>query len=377
MRNVLGIAVLGIAALALDVLLTGCRTTQPVHAGPRDASLTEPDPMLSVNTLHDAPEDYALQRIDSDEFPIPSYARHLKGVKICLDPGHGGDAHKRGFKRGPTGVREAEMNLRVTQYLRDLLVYCEAEVLLTREEDLAVSLPERGEIANQWGADLFLSCHHNATSKPEVNRTSVWYHRDVDFRPANLDLARYVLQGLQDGLALEQTTGVPLKSDQLMYKGGFGILRACKVTAALTESSFFTNPEEEQRLRDPYYSLVEAYAIFLGFAKYAAAGIPRLTMIEPQDGLLTAGEPTTLRFQLDDGLRSRGSWGADRQMIITSSIDVRVDAIPMEYDFTNDGYRLSVELPDGLSAGDHTVTIQFQNMFKNSVINPDIKLTAE
>jgi len=85
-------------------------------------SSVEGDPMLSVNTLIDAPDDYAARRVGTDAYPIPTYAKFLKGVKICLNPGHGGDADQRGFKRGPTGVREAEMNLRVARYLRDFLV---------------------------------------------------------------------------------------------------------------------------------------------------------------------------------------------------------------------------------------------------------------
>ena len=44
-------------------------------------------------------------------FEYPSYTRHLKGFKICLDPGHGGQGHVPDYKRGPTGVREAEVEV--------------------------------------------------------------------------------------------------------------------------------------------------------------------------------------------------------------------------------------------------------------------------
>ena len=232
--------------------------------------------MLAVHTLIDAPPDFAVRRIESGDFPLPPYAKFLAGVTICLDPGHGGDADKRGFKRGPTGVREAEFNLRVANYLRELLTRAGAEVRSTREDNVNLSLEDRAAVANAWGADLFIALHHNAIdNKPEVNHTTVWYHNDVDFRPSDLDLARYLCQGLRDGLALPQITDVPLKSDQLMYPSGFGVLRAASVTAALSETSFFTNPEEEQRLRQPEYNLREAYGLFLGLAQYAAAGLPR------------------------------------------------------------------------------------------------------
>lgn len=321
----------------------------------------------------------------------------------------------------------------MAKYLRDLLTHSGAEVRLTREEDVDLSLKDRAAIANDWGADLFISLHHNAIdNKPQVNHTTVWYHRDVDYRPSNLDLARYLCQGLYDSLALPQITDVPLKSDQLMYKEGFGVLRAARVTAALTETSFFTNPEEEQRLRRPEYNLKEAYGLFLGLARYAAGGLPRARLVEPADGVLyinaerpeqeapettepdsAAGRllpaPTAIAvrtallkeqdsedegddegeedveeeaeedfvpiiFELDDGLRSRKSWGAERQMILTDTIAVRIDGEFVPWDFQNEGYRLTVGVPVDIEPGLHQVEVQFQNMFKNSVLNPDFTI---
>ncbi len=386
-----------IATIVFFGVFAGCRGPQPAVSTPAEP---EADPMLSVNTLLPEPEGFLEQRIGSDDCPIPPYAEFLEGVKICLDPGHGGDAHKRGYKRGGTGVREAEMNLRVAKYLRALLTEAGAEVLLTREEDVDLSLADRAAIANDWGADLFISLHHNAIGgKPQVNRTTVWYHNDVDYRPSNLDLARYLCYGLYDSIALPQITGIPLHSDQLMYDSGFGILRHADVTAALCESSFFTNPEEEQRLRDPDYNLLEAHGLFIALAKYAAAGLPRAYLVEPEDAVIgsaaviprsasneesgSGAEQTIpsepgpvgrpgLVFELDDGLRARKSWGADRQMILTDSITVHLDGQRVPHAFSDDGerYLLTVSLPDDLAPGEHAVDVQFQNMNKSSVLNP-------
>jgi N-acetylmuramoyl-L-alanine amidase len=331
-----------------------------------------PDPMTAVDTLIAAPDDYARVRIGSDQWPLLPYAKYLAGVRVCLDPGHGGDAHRRGYKRGPTGVREAEINLRVARYLRDLLEAAGAEVLLTRDGDVAVSLAERAERANRWGADLFISCHHNAIGKPRVNRSSVWHHRGVDYRPSNLDLARYLCFGLMHAFQFPQLTGDSLKSDQLMYKSGFGVLRAADVTAALCESSFFTHPEEEQRLRTPEHNLLEAYGLFDGLARYAYAGLPRLRLVDPADGHVDPAVHATLTVALDDGLRARGAWGGRRQMILTSSIAVRLDDKPVPHTFRNKGYRLTIRLPEDLEPGGHLVEVQFINKFKNSVLDPRV-----
>jgi N-acetylmuramoyl-L-alanine amidase len=363
------------ATLGLIVAaLVACRTPRrPDPSPPLPQQPASADRMLSINTLVAAPPAFARQQIGTREFPIPPYARFLTGLRIRLDPGHGGDAEKRAFKRGPTGVREAEVNLRVAQYLREFLIAAGAEVQLSRESDVDLSYEDRAGAnlpPDQW-PDLFISCHHNAIdNKPSANHTTVWYHADIDFRPSNLDLARYLCFGLYDHYPLEQITDQPLKSDQLMYADGFAVLRHAKVTAALVETSFYTNPEEEQRLREPASNLREAYGLFIGLAKYAAAGIPRLKLVSPLDGVVTAAPRGVLEFALDDGLRARKSWGSERQMIVTGSLDVRIDGQPVPFEFANEDYRLTVSLPDSIVAGEHRVAVQFQNLFKNSVINP-------
>ena len=391
---------LAVMSAVLLVGLSGCKTERPEAApAPSKPAPVVVDPMTAVNTLIPAPPDYAARQIDAGKYPIPPYAKFLAGVRICLNPGHGGDAQKRGFKRGPTGVREAEMNLRVAKYLREFLVRCGAEVLLTREDDIELSYEQRAEIANRWPADLFVSIHHNAIdNNPKANYTTVWYHDGVDARPSNLDLARYLCQGLYDTLALPQITDVPLKSDLLMYKQGFAVLRHARVTAALSESAFYTNPEQEQKLRSPAYNLLEAYGLFLGLARYAAAGLPRARLVEP---LPAGSRPTTtaasqpaglelrdtqtvrlprgvrqLVFELDDGLRARKSWGWQRTMILRDSIAARLDGSALRTRFSDDGqrYRLVVDLPRRLRPGRHVVQLHFENLFKNSLINPRLEI---
>jgi N-acetylmuramoyl-L-alanine amidase len=296
----------------------------------------------------------------------------LKGVRIALDPGHGGDAHERGYKRGPTGVREAEVNLRLAQFLAEFLRAAGAQVLLTREDDRDVSLEERARIANRWPADLFISLHHNAMpKKPATNYSSVWHHGAAGHCLASLDLARYLADGLHDALALDQVTDVPVKSDLLMYPGGFAVLRAAEMPAALCECSFYSNPEEEQRLRDPDYVLREAHGLFLALARYAHAGLPRIKLVEPASGVVSSAGTRTLVFELDDGLRRRKAWGWQRRMLLEDTIVARVNGkrVPHEL-LPGVSDRVRVSLPDDLCDGAAEVELTFQNQQKNSVLNP-------
>ncbi len=294
------------------------------------------------------------------DFYIPVYAQYLKGLKICLDPGHGGDADRPRYKRGPTDYREAVMNWKIANYLKDFLEQCGAEVKLTRDGDVEVSLAERDHIANEWGADLFLSIHHNA-GPPRVNRTTVWFHMDPDLQPANCDMARYIVQGVVEYLRLPQCDGVPLKSDRMMYDTGFGVLRRLKMVGCLSEGSFFTNPYEEWRLKQDWYLKREAYGLFLGLAKYAWMGIPKARLLQPAPDAVTTNALPLLILQPDTGLTDRPFWGSDRAWLFSESVAVTLDGVPLTAAFDNETSMILAQVEKPLEPGEHVVMGRFRN----------------
>jgi hypothetical protein len=160
-----------------------------------------------------------------------------------------------------------------------------------------------------------------------------------------------------------------------MYESGFAVLRHAKVAAALCETSFYTNPEEEQRLRDPQYNLREAYGLFKGLAWYAYGGLPRVRLIETPSGL--ASDQPALVFELDDGLRARKSWGWERQMILSDSIVVRIGERVVPHQFDPATNRLTAPAPAIGNGGQMRVRVEFQNVFKHSVLNPELTVPAQ
>ena len=172
-----------------------------------------------------------------------------KGSQFVWIPGHGGQAHVPDYKRGPTGLREAEVNLQVALYLRALLQQVGVTVIMTRVDDSYVSLPTRSQIANEGGADFFISLHHNGIDNPKVNYTSTWYHDDADTSRHSLDLARYIQQGVSDALRLPSSPASGLYSDKLVTTAGFGVLRMTECPAILCEASFLSNPEERSAVK--------------------------------------------------------------------------------------------------------------------------------
>ena len=296
---------------------------------------------------------------------FPPYTRHLKGFKICLDPGHGGQGHVPDYKRGPTGVREAEVNLRVAFHLREMLQKVGATVIMTRVDDSYVSLPMRSQIANESRADFFISLHHNGIDNPKVNYTSTWYHGDADDSRQSLDLARYIQQGVSDALQLPTSPASGLYSDKLIAASGFGVLRLTKCPAVLCEASFLSNPEEEARLTEKDYLRKEAYGYLLGIARYVEGGFPKGVLIEPQHASVIQTKTPLLQIQVMDGLHERGAWMLKRQQIFTDSIRVKVDNVDVPYHYDRGTDRITVSIEKPLPNGVHVVQTELVNYYGN------------
>lgn len=332
-----------------------------------------------LDPLSTPPGAYAWKEHPEPAFPIPPYARFLKDRTIVLDPGHGGRSDRPNWKRGPTGLQEAEVNLSVARYLREFLAAAGAQVTMTRDADVYLHADDRTDlsmriaIANEMRADLFLSIHHNAADSPDANYTSVFYHGGADDYPASLDAARNIVSGLDDALRLEQRLGVALVSDFEIYpREGFRVLREARVPAVLSEASFHSNPREEERLRDPLYNRREAYGLFLGLARWAQAGLPSATPA-PQPSSQRRGGVLVLK--LDDGLSSRGGLGSRSANIRANTIDVRLGGNRLAHSFDAKKSELRVTLP-ARGPRPEALYVDFANTFGQHVLHPWIELSS-
>ena len=82
--------------------------------------------------------------------------------KLWIDPGH-----SKKENQGMYGYTEAQKVLRVglatREYLMEYTTATTENIKMTREDDLTeVSLEERSDMANAWGADFFYSIHSDA-----------------------------------------------------------------------------------------------------------------------------------------------------------------------------------------------------------------------
>ncbi|MGF1485706.1 MAG: N-acetylmuramoyl-L-alanine amidase [Prochloraceae cyanobacterium] len=172
----------------------------------------------------------------------------LKGIKILLDPGHGG---KELGARGPTGYPEKEVNLIVAKLLRDELESRGAIVYMTREEDRFVSLGDRVNLINTVRPAIALSIHYNALpdSGNAIDTRGVgmfWYH------PMAHDLAVFLESYLVKKLD-RPSYGV--------FWNNLALTRPHTAPAVLLELGFMINPEEFEWISDPQQQTILAVSL--------------------------------------------------------------------------------------------------------------------
>ncbi len=156
-------------------------------------------------------------------------------------------------------------------------------------------------------------------------------------------------------------------TDRQMYDGGFGILRFSEVPAILAELSFYSHPEEEQRLRDAIYNLRCAYAIYTGLVEYAYGGRPTQEAMSVQSTPDRLDGGQTLRATLIDGM-PEGWWGGDRTRILKDSIAVTLDGQDVAITFDPATRTLTSDLPGPAldPSAEHVLKVRHTNFFKHA-----------
>ena len=104
--------------------------------------------------------------------PYIAFAASKKIKKIVIDAGHGGQDGGAHGKFSHEKDLTLAVSLRLGKMIKDSLK--DVQILYTRTADIYPTLPERHEIANRAGADLFLSVHVNSTAD-KVTRVPAGY----------------------------------------------------------------------------------------------------------------------------------------------------------------------------------------------------------
>jgi N-acetylmuramoyl-L-alanine amidase len=191
---------------------------------------------------------------------VPRPGQHLPGKVIVLDPGHGG---KDPGAIGPTGLQEKTVTLDVTLRTAQILRDSGATVILTRESDIFLDLPDRVIMSDAASADIFVSIHMNANPSRDKDGTSTYFRRDsTGSRRASSDLLARMIQ-----TELVADLG---RRDIGVLQANFAVLRT-QAPAALAEVAFISNYAEESLMRQDSFRDKSAGAIARAINNYFAA----------------------------------------------------------------------------------------------------------
>ncbi len=161
--------------------------------------------------------------------PKISTSQPLKGHKIALDPGHGGEDFG---APGGLKVYEKEVVLAIAKKVADKLRAKGAEVTLTRTTDVEVALPERSVIAQKAGAEILVSIHANAVPDG-VDPNKVGGAGGYFFQPQSRALAQSILESI--GKTLPE-----IGNDGVHYQN-LALTRPTQMPQVLIETAFMVN----------------------------------------------------------------------------------------------------------------------------------------
>ena len=218
------------------------------------------------------------------------YAKPSAIRTICLDPGHGGR---------DTGNRvswhyEKIYTLALAGELRDQLRKAGFNVILTRTRDTYVELPDRPALANQRGADLFVSLHFNATptGKNEVEGPQTYCITPVGASSTDAQgegsihgptsANRHEDESLLLAYQIQKSLVENLDAnDRGVRRARFAVLRDARMPAILIEGGYMTHPYESRKIYSSAYRRQMAQAIVKGILAYQKLTSPPPPVVSP------------------------------------------------------------------------------------------------
>lgn len=174
-------------------------------------------------------------------------------VKIFIDPGHGGS------DPGATanGLREKDLTLEISKKIRDYLkAYKGLSVKMSRNNDRTLSLEQRTNAANKWGADYLLSVHINAGGGTGFE--SYIYNGSYSGKNKTNSL-RNVIHN-----EVVKATGY---RDRGKKQANFHMVRQSRMHASLTENGFIDNKSDADKLKSGAFLNKIAKGHAVGIAK--------------------------------------------------------------------------------------------------------------
>ena len=227
----------------------------------------------------------------------PLFSQDLTGIKIHINPGHGGwDSDDRGIATplypsvGPNvGFWESQSNLDKGFHLKEMLEKSGCTVQMSRtqnrtQDDLALSVIV--QMANEFNADFMLSIHSNAGGGTANYVLMLYAGKDVGdtytypTATPKSEESRLISTEIAKNLILNKLTYWTAASARVTgdktfgrlymdnWSDGYGVLRGLKGPGAISEGSMHDYIPETYRLLNTEYKWLEAWNFYKAFCTY-------------------------------------------------------------------------------------------------------------
>ncbi len=178
---------------------------------------------------------YELDKNGRFEFVIKKNIRRDATPTVVIDPGHGGSDP--GACSGDGTVWESAMTLGIAQALADLLSEKGVRVVMTRRDDVYVSLEERALITRKYSPDLFVAVHCDSAENAEAYGSHTFYYKNYS-APLAKSIQKY----------LGQVYGELYPGDGAADKGikfyPFAVTRVEECPSVLVECGYLSNESD-------------------------------------------------------------------------------------------------------------------------------------
>jgi N-acetylmuramoyl-L-alanine amidase len=230
----------------------GHRTARAVAQFQREVGL-DPDGSCGPQTLN------ALRRLGRkvvggrpqllrETVALGSSGPALLGKRIVIDPGHGGPDPGVVVRDGVLRWAEADLAFDLAARLEGRLAAAGMRVHLTRGPlpGGAVTDRQRAALANDLGADLFISLHIDGSPNPEADGVATYHFGSAS------GVSSTVGERLA-GLVQREIVARTGMRDCKTHAKVWDLLRLTRMPAVRVEAGYLTSPADRERLVDPRF----------------------------------------------------------------------------------------------------------------------------
>ena len=181
-------------------------------------------------------------------------------------------AHQMNGAESSNGTTEAQINLKITLKLQQLLEQSGCTVILTRSDENAIydldsktlrqkkvsDIHNRVKIGNESSADIFVSIHLNKINQQQYYGWQTFYNTKNE---KSKDLAEQIQGNLNETIQKENNR-IAMKLNTVY------IMKYVEIPISIVECGFLSNPQEEKELQQDEYQNQLAWGIYNGIISY-------------------------------------------------------------------------------------------------------------